>query len=95
VLANSPLAKTYEQLWQIPFTIRIVNHSFSLTLHQWINDALMAIFFLLVGIEIKRELLVGELASVKKATLPIACAIVGMIVPAAIYWMFNRTGSGA
>jgi Na+:H+ antiporter, NhaA family len=95
LLANSPLAKTYEQLWQIPLTIRIVDHSFSLTLHQWINDALMAVFFLLVGLEIKRELLVGELASVKKAALPIACAIGGMIVPAAIYLMFNRTGLGA
>ncbi len=55
----------------------------------------MAAFFLLVGLEIKRELLAGELASVKKAALPIACAIGGMIVPAAVYWMFNRTGVGA
>jgi NhaA family Na+:H+ antiporter len=95
VLANSPLAKVYEHFWQIPLTVGIVDHSLSLTLHQWINDALMAVFFLLVGLEIKRELLVGELASVKKAALPIACAIGGMIVPAAIYWMFNRTGIGA
>src|SRR5438132_5059366 len=95
VLANSPLAEVYEQLWQIPLTIGIVDHSLSLTLHQWINDALMAVFFLLVGLEIKRELLVGELASVRKAALPIAGAIGGMIVPAAIYWMFNRTGIGA
>ncbi len=94
VLANSPLARVYEQFWQIPLTIGIVDHSLSLTLHQWINDALMAVFFLLVGLEIKRELLVGELASVKKAALPIAGAIGGMIVPAAIYWMFNRTGIG-
>src|SRR5207249_4527084 len=95
VLANWPLAKAYEQLWEIPLTIGIVDHSLSLTLHQWINDALMAAFFLLVGLEIKRELLVGELASVKKAALPIAGAIGGMIVPAAVYWMFNRTGIGA
>ncbi len=94
-LANSPLANVYEQLWQIPLTIGIVDHSLSLTLHQWINDALMAAFFLLVGLEIKRELLVGELASVRKAALPIAGAIGGMIVPAAIYWMFNGTGIGA
>src|SRR5947199_183337 len=95
VLANSPLATVYEQFWQIPITIGIVDHSLSLTLQQWINDALMAVFFLLVGLEIKRELLVGELASAKKAALPIACAIGGMIVPAAIYWIFNRTGFGA
>lgn len=94
-LANSPLAEVYEQLWQIPLTVGTVDYSLSLTLHQWINDALMAAFFLLVGLEIKRELLVGELASVKKAALPISCALGGMIVPAAIYWMFNRTGIGA
>jgi Na+:H+ antiporter, NhaA family len=94
-LANSPLAEAYAQLWQIPLTVGIIDHSLSLTLHDWINDALMAVFFLLVGLEIKRELLVGELASAKKAALPIACAIGGMIVPAAIYWMFNRTGARA
>jgi NhaA family Na+:H+ antiporter len=55
----------------------------------------MAVFFLLVGLEIKRELVVGELASVRKATLPIACAIGGMIVPAALYWIFNPIGFGA
>jgi len=95
MLANSPLASVYEQFWKIPLTVGMVDHSLSLTLQQWINDALMAVFFLLVGLEIKRELLVGELASVKKAALPIAGAIGGMIVPAAIYWMFNRTGIGA
>jgi NhaA family Na+:H+ antiporter len=93
-LANSPLANLYEQFWRIPLSVGIVNHALSLTLHQWINDALMAVFFLLVGLEIKRELLVGELASVKKAALPIAGAIGGMILPAAIYWMFNRSGIG-
>src|SRR6266481_7087958 len=94
-IANSPLAETYDHVWEIPLTLGIVNHQLSLSLHEWINDGLMAVFFLLVGLEIKRELLVGELASVKKAALPIACAIGGMIVPAAIYWMFNRTGIGA
>jgi Na+:H+ antiporter, NhaA family len=95
VLANSPLAKAYEHFWQIPLTLGIVDHSLSLTLHQWINDGLMAVFFLLVGLEIKRELLVGELASVRKATLPIACAIGGIIVPAAVYWTLNPSGVGA
>src|SRR5947209_19176222 len=94
-LANSPLADGYEQLWQTPLTVGISDHSLSLTLHQWINDGLMAVFFLLVGLEIKRELLVGELASVKSAALPIACAVGGMIVPVAIYVAFNRTGFGS
>jgi Na+:H+ antiporter, NhaA family len=94
-LANSPLARAYEHLWDIPLTVGIVDHSLSLTLHQWINDGLMAMFFLLVGLEIKRELLGGELSSPKQAALPIACAIGGMIVPAAFYWTFNMTGPGA
>ncbi len=94
-LANSPLAAAYAEFWRTPLTMGIVDHSLSLTLHQWINDGLMAVFFLLVGLEIKRELVVGELASVRKAALPIACAIGGMIVPGAIYWIFNPTGFGA
>ncbi len=95
VLANSPLAIAYEHLWQIPLAVGIIDHSLSLTLHQWINDGLMAVFFLLVGLEIKRELVVGELGSVRKAALPIACAIGGMVVPATVYWMFNMSGPGA
>ena len=94
VLANSPLADAYERLWHVPLTVGIADHSLSLTLHQWINDGLMAFFFLLVGLEIKREFIVGELASLKKASLPIACAIGGMIVPAAVYLMCNMSGFG-
>jgi NhaA family Na+:H+ antiporter len=94
-LANSPLAAPYAGIWRTPLSVGIADYSLSLTLHQWINDGLMAVFFLLVGLEIKRELVVGELASVRKAALPIACAIGGMIVPAAIYWIFNPVGFGA
>jgi Na+:H+ antiporter, NhaA family len=94
-LANSSSAEAYERLWQIPLTIGIAGHSLSLTLHQWINDGLMAVFFLLVGLEIKRELVVGELASARQAALPMTCAIGGMIVPAAVYLMCNMSGSGA
>jgi len=95
VLANSPLAEAYERLWQIRLTFGITEHSLSLTLHQWINDGLMAVFFLLVGLEIKRELIVGELASIRKAAVPIAGAVGGMIVPAAVYWMWNMSGQNA
>ncbi|HEY2568555.1 MAG TPA: Na+/H+ antiporter NhaA [Candidatus Udaeobacter sp.] len=95
LLANSPLADTYQRLWQVRLTVGTVSHSLSLTLHQWIDDGLMATFFLLVGLEIKRELIAGELASVKKAALPIACAIGGMIVPATLYLMCNTNGLGA
>ena len=94
-LANSPLAAPYADIWRTRLAVGLADYSLSLTLHQWINDGLMAVFFLLVGLEIKRELVVGELASVRKAALPIACAIGGMIVPAALYWTFNPIGFGA
>lgn len=95
LLANSPLAPVYHRVWEIPLSIGSGTHSLSLTLHQWINDGLMALFFLLVGLEIKRELLAGELASARKAALPIAAAIGGMIVPAFLYLCFNLRGTEA
>ena len=94
-IANSPLSEAYNHLWEIPLTLGIVPHELSLSLHDWINDGLMAVFFLLVGLEIKRELLAGELSSARQAALPIACAIGGMVVPALIYLVFNLRGLGA
>ncbi len=94
VFANSPLAEGYEKHWETSLTVGMVDHSLSLSLRDWINDGLMAVFFLLVGLEIKRELLAGELASPRQAALPIACAIGGMIVPAAVYRIFNTAGLG-
>jgi NhaA family Na+:H+ antiporter len=95
VIANSPLAETYKHVWEIPLTLGIASRELSLSLHDWINDGLMAVFFLLVGLEIKRELLAGELSSAQQAALPIACAIGGMVVPAVIYLIFNFRGPGA
>lgn len=86
--ANSPWAALYYQLWEIPVTIGAPAFGLTKTLLHWINDGLMAVFFLMVGLEIKREILVGELASVRQATLPIVGAIGGMVVPAVIYAMF-------
>jgi NhaA family Na+:H+ antiporter len=94
-IANSPLSAAYNHLWEIPLTLRIAPNELSLTLHDWINDGLMAVFFLLVGLEIKRELLAGELSSARQAALPIACAIGGMVVPALIYLVFNFRGLSA
>ena len=94
-IANSPLSEAYNHLWEIPLTLGIAPHELSLSLHEWINDGLMAVFFLLVGLEIKRELLAGELSSPRQAALPIACAIGGMVVPALIYLVFNSRGLGA
>src|SRR5580765_7488530 len=94
-ISNSPLSEAYNHVWEIPLTLGIVPHELSLSLHDWINDGLMAVFFLLVGLEIKRELLAGELSSAQQAALPIACAIGGMVVPALVYLVFNLRGPGA
>ena len=94
-IANSPLSEAYKHLWEIPLPVGFASHELSLSLHEWINDGLMAVFFLLVGLEIKRELLAGELSSPRQATLPIVCAIGGMVVPALIYLIFNLRGLGA
>ena len=95
VIANSPLRAAYNHLWEIPLTLGIAPHELTLSLHDWINDGLMAVFFLLVGLEIKRELLGGELSTPRQAALPIACAIGGMVVPALAYLVFNFRGVGA
>lgn len=88
--ANSPFAPAYFRLWQTPVEIRFGAWlDLDKPLLLWINDGLMAIFFFLVGMEIKRELLVGELASWRQAMLPIAAAIGGMVVPASIFYALN------
>ena len=90
VWANSPAANSYHQAWERTFTIGLQPWALTLSLHEWINDALMAVFFFVVGLEIKREVLVGELASVRSAALPIVGALGGMIVPALIFWSVTR-----
>jgi NhaA family Na+:H+ antiporter len=92
--ANSPWAGSYFHLWHTNLTIGFAGKLLSEPLHFWINDGLMALFFLLVGLEMKREILVGELASFRKAALPIAAALGGMIVPAGFYFAFNHGGPG-
>lgn len=96
VWANSPLSDSYHHLWHSYLTIDFGNILvLDYSIHHWINDGLMAIFFFTVGLEIKRELLVGELSSLQKASLPIAGAIGGMVVPAILYVIFNWGGKGA
>ncbi|MGQ0735308.1 MAG: Na+/H+ antiporter NhaA [Acidobacteriota bacterium] len=84
-IANSPWAAAFADFWHTPVAVVVGSHPLELSLHGWINDGLMAVFFLLVGLEIKRELVAGELASPRQAALPIAGAIGGMVVPAAFY----------
>lgn len=92
IVANSGWSDGYHRLLGAVVGVSAGGYGLSLTVHQWINDGLMAVFFLLVGLEIKREVLAGELASPRGAALPIAAAIGGMIVPASIY--FVATGGG-
>ena len=87
--ANSPCATDYHSIWQHKIGISLGNLELKMSLHHWINDGLMAIFFFVVGLELKRELSNGELASPKKAALPIIAAIGGMLFPALIYLFFN------
>ncbi|MDQ7041053.1 MAG: Na+/H+ antiporter NhaA [Rhodothermus sp.] len=94
VWANSPWGAFYRALWETKLTIGPEGAALSKSLLHWINDGLMVLFFLLVGLEIKRELLVGELSSPKKAGLAIAGAIGGMLVPALLYLTLNIGGIG-
>lgn len=89
IIANSPMASTYNDLLHKYITIGYGNFSLSLSVLHWINDGLMALFFFIVGMEIKREIIIGELKELKKTVLPIAAAVGGMIIPAAIYLLFN------
>lgn len=93
--ANSPWAEAYHHLWETPLAVSLGPFELSQTLHYWINDGLMVIFFFLVGLEIKREFLVGELATPKQAALPIAGALGGMVAPALLYVALNYGGEGA
>jgi Na+:H+ antiporter, NhaA family len=94
LLANSSLQQYYLGFWQTEFSIGVEGALLTKSLFHWINDGLMCIFFFVVGLEIKRELVIGELATLKKAILPVAAALGGMIIPAFIYFLFTK-GSGA
>ncbi|MBL3591629.1 MAG: Na+/H+ antiporter NhaA [gamma proteobacterium endosymbiont of Lamellibrachia anaximandri] len=91
-VANSQWNEAYHHLLELPFTIGMPGFQLSKSLHHWINDGLMAMFFFVVGLELKREILVGELADPKQAVLPIVAAIGGMLVPVFFYIIFNPEG---
>ncbi len=95
LLANSPLAADYFAILETEVGISIGTFELHESVLHWINDGLMVIFFFVVGLEIKRELIVGELASLRAASLPIIAACGGVIMPATIYTLFNAGGSGA
>lgn len=90
--SNSPWSASYLALWQVEFSIGLGDASLEKPLLLWINDGLMAIFFLLVGLEIKRELLEGALSTRRRAALPLFAALGGIVVPAALYSIINLSG---
>lgn len=95
IIANSSLSHTYTSFWNLPMSLSIGNFNLfshggtTLTVMEFINDFLMVVFFFSVGLEIKREILVGELSSVKKALLPVIGAIGGMLVPVLVFWLVS------
>ena len=93
--ANSPWADAYHRLAQTEISIAVGPSTVALSLQHWINDGLMVVFFFVVGLEIKRELSVGHLASLRRATLPVAAAVGGMVLPALLYASLNAGGPGA
>jgi Na+:H+ antiporter, NhaA family len=95
VWANSPLGESYAALWHTKLTVGVGDFSISKDLTHWINDGLMAVFFFVVGLEIKREVLVGELSSARNAALPVAAAVGGAVVPALIYLAINAGTEGS
>lgn len=94
-LANSPIKDAFAGVWETRFIIGLSDFHYEKSILHWINDGLMAVFFFVVGLEIKRALLLGELASVRRAALPIAAALGGMVVPAAFYLILNPSGEAA
>lgn len=90
VLTNLPVGAAFAQFWETPLGIGFGDVAFDMSLHHWVNDGLLSVFFLVVGLEIKREFTVGHLASRRQAALPIAAAIGGMAVPALLYALAVR-----
>jgi len=95
ILANTPLTEAYMHFFHTKVDLTVGSWQLSHTIHHWINDGLMAIFFFIIGLEIKREILVGELSNIKVAILPILAAIGGMVLPALIFMSINHDGVGA
>ncbi len=94
VWANSPWGETYVHLLHLEASVGVGDLALSKSVSHWINDGLMGIFFFLVGLEIKREVIAGDLSSIRKAALPATAAIGGMVVPALLYAAVNRGGPG-
>ena len=95
VWANSSAGHTYAEFWHAEVALRLGAGELSLSLHHLVNDGLMTFFFFFVGLEVKRELVLGELADRRRAVVPIMAAIMGLVVPALVYVLINRGGAAA
>jgi len=95
IIANSPLADAYHALIETRMGFVLGDYDYAMSLHQWVNDGLMALFFFILGLEIKRELLVGELRDVARAAPIFAAAVGGMLVPALLFYAINHDGGAA
>jgi len=93
VWANSPWAETYHAIWNSFFSVRLGRFALTETGHEWVNDGLMAVFFFVVGLEIKREILIGELSSLRQAAFPLIAAVGGAVVPALFYVSIAHTNA--
>jgi len=94
VWANSPAFESYFHLWETTIDVKVGGFQLELTLHEFVNDALMALFFFVAGLEIKREMVVGELRDRRAAAMPVLAALGGMVVPALIFAAVNVGGEG-
>lgn len=89
IVANSPLSHLYKEFWEQPLGLEFAGRFYGFSIHDWINDVLMSIFFLMVGLEIKREVLFGDLSGFQKAAFPVIGALGGMLAPGVIYYALN------
>jgi NhaA family Na+:H+ antiporter len=95
ILANGAFAEAYRHLIHTPISLNVGSWVMNMSMHHWVNDGLMALFFFVVGLELKREIMVGELSDLRQAALPIIAAVGGMVVPALIYLAFNHDSQAA
>jgi Na+/H+ antiporter NhaA len=95
IWANSPWSASYEALWSMPAEIRLGERAISMDLHHWVNDGLMVVFFFVIGLEVRRELSVGELTERARILVPLVAGIGGMVVPALLFLVLNPSGETA
>jgi len=93
--ANSPWSETYDRLWHTTLEVMLGGRGLSMSLHHWVNDGLMVVFFFVIGLEVRREFAVGELTDRRRLVVPLVAGVGGMLVPAALYLALNPDGEAA